>query len=206
MEELYLKTIEKYTKGEQGKRGVDHIVKAFATLVESMEETQLDVLGDIYMGAVSRGEKGQFFTPMPVCDLMAEMTTEKTDKPLNVLDSSVGSGGTLIAAGKRIPNGNFVGVDIDHRCVKMTAINLALYGLRGTVVHGDALSLESWSAYEIGRPIRGVIREMSEERRERVLKTVQTALKEKPECPRTLEQHKQQKGKSQQSGEQLVLF
>lgn len=203
-EELYLQTIEKYTKGKEGNRGVDHIVKAFGTLVMAMEETRRDILGDVFMGAVSRGENGQFFTPHSVCDLMADMTVEETHETISICDPAVGSGGTLLSASRKAPFGRFTGVDIDHRCVKMTAINLALYGLKGTVVHGDALSLESWSAYEIGRPIRGIITELSAERREAILKNVQTAIVEKAEAEQTTETAPTDYQPSE--GEQMMLF
>ena len=49
MEDEYLATVAKgYDKGNQGKRGIDAVVRGFATLVNLMEETRSDVLGDVF--------------------------------------------------------------------------------------------------------------------------------------------------------------
>jgi hypothetical protein len=80
MEELYLQTIAKHTAGKKGKRGCDSLAQMFGELVVAMEQetrTEMkDILGDLFQGAISFGEHGQFVTPPPVCRLMARMTVE----------------------------------------------------------------------------------------------------------------------------------
>ena len=163
MEEEYLQTVAKgYANGEEGKRGIDLMVKAFGTLVLSMEETGQDVLGDIFTGGITYGERGQFFTPDSVCELMAEMTTgDGGEEPQSINDPACGSGRFLLSVGKKHPNWECVGQDVDHRCVQMTAINLALNGLKGWAVWQNTLSLECHRAYRIGfNPSGGVICEV----------------------------------------------
>lgn len=164
MEEEYLTTIAKgYDKGGQGRRGIDHIVQAFAHLVDAMETTQQDVLGDIFTGAVTYAEKGQFFTPDPITELMAALTTSGDAEagPKSVNDPACGSGRFLLAFARRHPNWEFTGQDVDHRCAQMTAINLGLNGLRGWAVWKNSLSLECFRVYKIGWNLTGgVIREV----------------------------------------------
>src|SRR5204862_6103388 len=62
MEEEYLATVAKYADGEKGKRPVDHLAAAFGRLVAIKEETRADILGDLFQGAITYGERGQFFT------------------------------------------------------------------------------------------------------------------------------------------------
>lgn len=167
MEEEYLSTVAKgYAKGEEGSRGIDYIAKAFGTLVMAMDETGQDVLGDLFTGAISYGERGQFFTPDAVCQLMAELTTHGADDGVqSVNDPACGSGRFLLSVGKKHPNWEFVGQDVDHRCAQMTAINLGLNGLRGWAVWQNTLTLECNRVYKVGLNLHGgVIREVAAEK------------------------------------------
>ncbi len=155
MEEEYLETIEKHKAGRRGKRGVDTLAAMFGNLVKIMDETRVDVLGDLFQGAITYGERGQFMTPQPICDAVARMSLpeEKTglDGRRTVADPCVGSGRMLLAASEVQPHWHFVGVDVDLRCVRMTAINLALRNLYGHAVWGNSLANEANSIYETGR-------------------------------------------------------
>ncbi len=145
-EDLYMETIAKYAKDE-----LKHVFpKLFAQLVVEMEERISssmgnDVLGDYYEQHFCKRGSGQFFTPFPVCELMSMCLsgdeTKESDQPLRVLDPTCGSGRMLIAAGKNLGPGNeYYGIDIDHTCVKMTALNLFLNGrFHSEVMCADAL-------------------------------------------------------------------
>lgn len=165
MEQEYLATVRKgYDRGEQGQRGIDQIVVAFAKLVEAMDETKQDVLGDLFTGGITYGERGQFFTPDSITRLMAQLTAPSDDKGgrRTINDPACGSGRTLLAVGREHPNWEFVGQDADHRCAQMTAINLGLNGLRGWAVWQNTLSLECHRVYRVGlgRTNAGVIGEV----------------------------------------------
>lgn len=67
MEDEYLKTIECHKEGRKGKRGVDTLAKMFGNLVAVTDETRADILGDLFQGAITYGERGQFLTPEAVC-------------------------------------------------------------------------------------------------------------------------------------------
>src|SRR6185436_1496592 len=55
MEEQYLATVKKHTEGKQGSRGCDSIARAFGMLVQAMEETRKDILGDLFQGGITHG-------------------------------------------------------------------------------------------------------------------------------------------------------
>lgn len=152
MEEEYLATVGKgYGQGTPGKRGIDTLKEAFHSVIDAMEGRD-DVLGDIFTGAITYGEKGQFFTPGSICELMASMSIppERTGERKSVCDPACGSGRMLLAVGKLQPHWELTGQDADHRAAQMTAINLGLNGLRGWAVWQNTLTLECHRVYRIG--------------------------------------------------------
>lgn len=164
MEEQYLQVVKKHTEGEQGKRGCDRLAQLFGQLVDSIEETRKDILGDLFQGAITYGEAGQFYTPETITQLMAEMTLAQAEpesgESKRVLDPCCGSGRMLLSVAERNPHWEFVGQDIDLRCVRMTAINLALWNRYGYVIWGDSLREEQKLIYRTGFNGRGFVREV----------------------------------------------
>ena len=134
LEERYEEAVKRY------KNGPDVFARSLGALILAMEQSQSDILGDVFEGAVSFGEHGQFFTPEELCRMMAQMTDDGGGESVN--DPACGSGRLLLAAARINPRRLFVGCDVDERCVKMAAINLALNGLRGRVVLGNTLTLD----------------------------------------------------------------
>lgn len=138
-EDEYLETIEKYKDTELR----HEFPNAFDSLITEMEERVgssegNDVLGDFFEQNISNGRNGQYFTPFPVCQLMASIThtdatisdSQEEKKPLQILDPSCGSGKMLLAAHRVNGAGHeYYGIDIDRTCVKMTALNLFLNGV-----------------------------------------------------------------------------
>ncbi|MCD0462385.1 N-6 DNA methylase [Roseiconus lacunae] len=152
-EDEYLTVIGKgYAKGKMPNRGADTLKTAFHELVDAMTDTGQDILGDIFTGAITYGERGQFFTPDSVCDVMAAMSvpTERTPDRKTVCDPACGSGRMLLGVAKHQPHWEFTGQDVDHRAAQMTAINLGLHGLRGWAVWQNTLTLECHRVYRIG--------------------------------------------------------
>jgi hypothetical protein len=158
MEEEYLSMVERHKAGQNGDRGIDRMADLFGNVVGAMEETRRDILGDLFQGAITYGEGGQFLTPETVCDLIACMT-----RPGGrfVYDPCCGSGRMLLAAADVDRAREFIGQDIDLRCVRITAINLALRNLYGYVLWGDSLAGQCKLVYRTGFNGRGVIRHAS---------------------------------------------
>ncbi len=161
MEEQYLATAKKYCEGKSPQRGIDTMTALFGNLVRIMEETRADVLGDLFQGAITYGEGGQFFTPEPICDLMAQMTGTHEGKTVH--DPCCGSGRLLLAAAKIDRSRTFYGQDIDLRCVRMTALNLGFHNLYGYVIWANSLTTEQRLTYRTGFDGRGFLTEIPPE-------------------------------------------
>jgi type I restriction-modification system DNA methylase subunit len=154
-EDEYLATIAKYKDSELR----HEFPKAFASLVNEMEERVLssqgnDVLGEFFEQHISNGRNSQFFTPFPVCQFMAGVVHNEVEhtKPKRIIDPTCGSGRMLLAASKVHGQGNeYYGIDVDRTCVKMTALNLFLHGVfNSEILCADALKPEDFViAYRI---------------------------------------------------------
>ena len=142
---------------ERFKGDENTLVKCIEVLGELMEnggDGLHDALGDLFMEYLSFGKNGQFFTPQPICDMMAIMSfTEEPKNGQTVCDPACGSGRLLLGAAKRNRELRFYGSDVDLLCVKMTVLNLALNNLRGEIVWGNPLSLEVYGSFIIEREI-----------------------------------------------------
>jgi type I restriction-modification system DNA methylase subunit len=162
-ETIYKETIARYQPQEQPMFG-----KMFAAMVMAYEERSstdgawCDILGEFFEehnGKFGRDARGQFFTPPSVCNFMAQITAaeqEPTKDTVTVNDCACGSGRNLIAHSRVNPRNRlrsfYVGQDVDQRCVKMTAINMAMYGLAGVSIHMNTLTMEIWGGYRVYLP------------------------------------------------------
>lgn len=137
-EDKYMALVNKY-----GKSGMDDFSQMLAATVILSETFQEDVLGELFMVKVSNGRNGQYFTPMPICRFMAEITaTDELPPNRSVNDPACGSGRTLLAARFKDVNLHlrYYGSDIDPLCAKMCAVNLYLWGCTGEIACMDSLS------------------------------------------------------------------
>ncbi len=155
-EELYFKTIEKYDREE-----LYLFCEAFALLVVDMDnngEGLKDCLGGYFQEYISNGNNGQFFTPVHICDLMADLASspENFKDGETVIDSTAGSGRTLLAAAKRNRNLHFFAADISLDCCYMSIINFCLNNLSCEVWWMDSLSRETYGAWRIRKNYLGV--------------------------------------------------
>ena len=156
-EELYLKIIKKYNTEEQ-----NLFPELMAKIVIALEDNpKQDFLGRMFMLLkIGNRDKGQFFTPYHICDLMARLTisTEemismiKEQGYIKVCDPTCGAGATLIAAvnviNEALENTDYnaqnclvvVGQDIDYNVAMMCYIQLSLLGMYGYIKVGNALT------------------------------------------------------------------
>ena len=91
------------------------MAEAFGALVIEMDnkgEGLIDGFGDFYMEYLSHGHNGQFFTPEPICDMMARIINPAGFGE-RVADCCCGSGRMLLAAAKIKRNSLFFGADVD---------------------------------------------------------------------------------------------
>ena len=111
----------------------------FATWIQIMSQQikrhgWYDAFGDLFMALTSQSgqqQKGQFFTPAHITDLMSKITMGKQEsdaKILSVCDPTAGSGRTLLAAKADRPQSYLVAWDIDYTCCLMCVCNFLING------------------------------------------------------------------------------
>ncbi|SFU49040.1 type I restriction enzyme M protein [Pustulibacterium marinum] len=148
-EDLYFETIKPYSKEELNK-----FAKLLALLMGAYGEAHaknewIDPLGNYYeflTGNYKKSRLGQYFTPPELCDMMAQMIIEPNDFGKKVGEPCSGSGRMVLAA-DHIAKGNYyVCQDKDLICAKMTAINLAMHGIKAEVHCMDTIRMNDLRA------------------------------------------------------------
>lgn len=136
-EELYFKTIKKYSKQE-----LNLFVELFAELTiiyngYAKSNTWGDPLGDFYEVInynSKRSNLNQFFTPKSICDLISHLNiVDKDDFGKKIHDPACGSGRLLLSANNYAKGNYYICNDIDPMCCKMTAINFCFHDIKGEI-------------------------------------------------------------------------
>ncbi len=105
-----------------------------------------DPLGDAFLRirtALQRRSDGAVYTPAPiVAPMMSWLSSQAT--PERIVDPGAGSGRFLIAAGKKFPHAELVGVEMDPLAALMLRANLHVHGWAGraTVLVQDYRNVE----------------------------------------------------------------
>lgn len=162
MEDEYIRIAKKYDADEIPLFGA-----ALGELVMEHEFTNnrsqwVDVVGTTFEqvnSASTASRMGQFFTPVQLCRMMAEITKDgKTEG--SVSDPTCGSSRNLIAHAQLDPINRFNfwyhGSDLDERCVNMSVVNFIMFGMKGVIIHMDALRMEVFKGYRIYLPETGL--------------------------------------------------
>lgn len=144
------------------RRELDLFGKALGALVLEMEGRPFeDVLGGYYMEfALShKGQQwnGEFHTPKPICDLMAQLTLGDVDSlpkdlPITVCEPACGAGAMILSLGQACPPEirrrlRVTAIDVNRAACDMAFVNTTLWGIPTRVIHGNSLSLECWAAW-----------------------------------------------------------
>lgn len=141
-EKKYFEIINRYEKKE-----VDLFCRLFAELLKFYNREiepgfWCDPLGTYYellAGKYKKSNFGQFFTPNGLCDLMANFTINPDEWGKTINDPASGSGRLILASNAYAEGNYYVAQDLDHICVKMTAINMCFHKIRGEVHHMDSI-------------------------------------------------------------------
>lgn len=153
-EERYLEIVSRYEKAD-----VYKLADAFGSLVIEMNgdgSGLVDPFGDFFMENISHGHNGQFFTPMDLCHMMAQITGIAETVNKTVLDCACGSGRTLLAAAKVNRYNLFYGADVDYTCARMAAVNMCLNGMMGEIAWMNSLTMEWFGGWQITLHEKGV--------------------------------------------------
>ena len=148
-EARYMEVIGKYDREE-----MNRFLLMREHVVESFEVGFKDCLGELFM-ALDFGDdrKGQFFTPYPLCRLMAKMTLGDAGEMIGkkgffTLNEPAAGGGAMVIASAHAlkeqginyqQHMHVIAQDIDLTAVHMTYIQLALLHVPAIVVHGNSL-------------------------------------------------------------------
>lgn len=156
-EEDYLRRAGRYTP-EQLRR----FARVLALVTYELEHSPRDVLGEVYMGLeIAAREQGQFFTPWPVCQLMAEMQLPNAAARLQeapfitLYEPACGAGAMMIAATQTLAaqgvnyqqRVHVTAEDLNPTAVHMSYIQLSLLGVPALVHHRNTLSLEHFDTW-----------------------------------------------------------
>lgn len=129
--------------------------KLFSSVVIAFEQQPYqDFLGDVFMSLDLGDEfKGQFFTPFPIAEFMAQLHIDKkahTKEFITLSEPTCGSGAMIIAMAKTLQQYDInyqrqlyvEARDIDFITAMMCYIQLTLLHIPATVIVGDTLSNE----------------------------------------------------------------
>ncbi|MGQ3212346.1 N-6 DNA methylase [Shinella sp.] len=139
--------------------------KIFGEVVMALEEKPQDILGMTFHALELHNKaRGQFFTPYPICQLMARIIAGSAEDMQKAIaergfmlaqEPAVGSGAMIVALAEAILEAGFnyqqllhvTAVDIDPRAVHMAYIQFSLLHIPATVIVGDSLAMrfrEEW--------------------------------------------------------------
>lgn len=164
-EQRYLEIIKTYDK-----KYSELFPKMFNELVQALEVEATDVLGEIFMELELGSKwKGQFFTPMSICRLTAEMSLVNVKELIEekgfitLSEPTCGGGALIIAAAETIKNLELnyqetmlvTAIDLDIKAVHMCYLQLSLLGIPAIVLHGNTLSMEIYSQWKTPAYILG---------------------------------------------------
>lgn len=117
------------------------------TMQEKLKHSEwFDPFGEIYEALIAgkgrRDNKGQFFTPGSLCQLMTDIQSKDGDNIVGkrIYDPTCGSGRTLLSFHAKHLGNYIVGEDLDKTCAMMTVCNFLLHGVVGEVVWHDTLN------------------------------------------------------------------
>ena len=123
--------------------------------IGTLSEGFKDPIGMLFEQCISKGQKGQFFTPDPLASLMAVCVGNDDLKDgQSVYDPACGSGRMLLAAAKINRHLRFYGADIDPLCCKISLVNMLLNSLTGEVTHMNSLTNEFYTGFKTGSVLR----------------------------------------------------
>lgn len=135
----------------------ERYAEAFAVLVSALEDQADDFLGMTFTELALNDSKwkGQCFTPMSLCTMIAKMTVGDAvpddERSIWLNEPACGGGAMMIAASVELKARGFwpwhyhwVATDVDRECFEIAYIQTTLLGIPATVIHGNTLSLEQW--------------------------------------------------------------
>ena len=153
----YLEEAKRWEKPD-----MDLFAEAFGALVSEMKFRPFeDLIGGYYMEfALShKGQQwnGEFHTPKPICDLMAQMTLGDVESlpaegVITVCEPACGAGAMILSLAQACPPEirrrlRVTAIDINRTACDMAFVNTTSWGVPTRIIHGNTLSMECWAAW-----------------------------------------------------------
>ncbi|MGL4094361.1 N-6 DNA methylase [Agrobacterium cavarae] len=153
-EARYMEIVKRYDR-----KTLDSFPVIMSELVQAFETGPGDILGQVFHALeLHNTARGQFFTPYPICQMMAKMTVDPETVKRAVeergficaQEPAVGAGAMMIALAEAIRDQGFnyqqclhvTAVDVDRRAVHMAYIQFTLMHIPAVVIEGDSLRME----------------------------------------------------------------
>ncbi|WP_337847863.1 N-6 DNA methylase [Sphingomonas sp.] len=155
-EARYLEIVGRYDRP-----AVEMFPQVFGEITMALEAGPGDVLGSIFTALeIHNKNRGQFFTPYPVCQMMAGVMLGSAEDAralieakgfVSAMEPACGAGAMVIALAEAMLAAEInyqrylhvTAIDIDSRAVHMAYIQFALLHIPGHVIVGNSLSLET---------------------------------------------------------------
>lgn len=156
-EQRYLEVVRRYKPDE-----VVKFPQMFAHLTMALEAAPADVLGQTFHDLELHNKwAGQFFTPYPLCRMMAKMiVADRADLEARIAERgfvtaqepAAGSGAMIIALANEMRDAGInyqqhlhvTAVDVDPKCIHMSYLQFSLLHIPALIIHGNSLSLEEF--------------------------------------------------------------
>ena len=165
-EQRYFDIIKGYTKEE-----LNAFPKMLGMLTQHLETGFNDVLGNVYHELEIHNERaGQYFTPYPICQMMAKTQIGPDIKDtieqqgfVRASEPACGSGALIIALADEMHKQqvnyqqklHVTAVDLDQCCAHTAYVQFSLLHIPAVVIHGNTLSLEEYSHWYTPAHIMG---------------------------------------------------
>jgi N-6 DNA Methylase len=165
-EARYMEVVKRYERDE-----LEKFPQMMAALIDDLDTEPSDVLGRVFHELELHNKwTGQFFTPFPVCEMMAKMTLADDHRAMigergfiRASEPACGSGAMVIALAKTMlaekinyqQHLHVTAVDVDLKCVHMAYLQFSLLHIPAVIVHGNTISLEEWSHWYTPAHIMG---------------------------------------------------
>ena len=133
-----------------------HFSAMLGCVVLALEAERADFVGPIYSAMGTNNATGQFFTPWCLSRTMAELTLpeELPDEVLHCQEPAAGVGGMILAADavlrergiathRRV---HWVAIDVEFYAMAGCFVQLNLAGISADVIHGNTITLDTWSS------------------------------------------------------------
>ena len=143
--------------GRYQPKELDTFARMLAVTTQALADLECDFLGEMFMSLdLGSHWHGQFFTPMPICRAMGDMSLVGLEEKIQeqgfimVSEPASGAGAMILALAAAMRSKGYnpqsqmhvTAVDVDATAAHMCFVQLALTGIPAAVYRGNTISME----------------------------------------------------------------